>query len=475
MSSEPVIALRGVGKAYPMFKRPQDRLRQMLWRGRRKFYEDFWAVHGVDLDIYRGETVGIVGRNGSGKSTLLQLVCGTLQPSCGRLVVRGRIAALLELGAGFNPEFTGRENVFMSAAILGLTDAEIESRYDAIVAFADIGNFITQPVKSYSSGMYARLAFAVAIHVDPDVLVIDEALSVGDEAFQRKCFSRIQHIRAAGATVLFVSHSAASIVELCDRAVLLDRGERLLTGTPKAVIAMYQKLLYAPPEHVAAIREQIRAVDRGLPASPEQLRSAAVAAGCDREEERDAPDEVCFDPELHPQSTVVYAQRGAEIRNVRILNAAGKTVNVLSPRGQYVYAYEVAIQEPAFLVRCGMMVRSITGLELAGLVSHPVGHGLEYVEPGTILRVRFRFQARLAPGTYFLNAGVVGWQNGQEIYLHRITDVLMAKVSPVPNYRTTGYVDLSVEPLCEIVREDLKGGRAEPLHAEGCAGSLGPS
>ena len=221
MSSEIAISVADVSKRYQIYDAPSDRLKQMLTRARKQYFREFSALKNISFEVRKGETVGIIGRNGSGKSTLLQIICGTLNPTGGTLHTRGRIAALLELGAGFNPDFTGRENVYMNAAILGLSKLEIEQRFDDIAAFADIGEFIEQPVKSYSSGMSVRLAFAVAINVDAQILIIDEALSVGDELFQRKCFSRIEAIRAQGATILFVSHSGGTIIELCDRAILL--------------------------------------------------------------------------------------------------------------------------------------------------------------------------------------------------------------------------------------------------------------
>ena len=241
MSSDVAIRIQGVSKVYPVYARPHHRLLEMLWpRGANgRFRDEFHALKKIDLEIRKGHTVGIVGRNGSGKSTLLQIICGTLTPTTGSVEVAGRLAALLELGAGFNPEFSGLENVYLNATILGLHRDEIDRRLDEILAFADIGDFINQPVRSYSSGMYVRLAFAVAINVTPDILVVDEALSVGDEAFQRKCFARIEKIRAEGATVLFVSHSAGTVVDLGDHAVLLDGGEMLTQGMPKRVVSLY--------------------------------------------------------------------------------------------------------------------------------------------------------------------------------------------------------------------------------------------
>mgnify|MGYP000211518937 CR=1 FL=1 len=243
MSCDPVISLQGVDKCYQLYAQPVDRLKQFVWRGKRNFYQDFWALRNINLQINAGEVIGIVGCNGAGKSTLLQLICGTLSPSAGDITVNGRIAALLELGAGFNPEFSGRENVWMNAAILGLSDEEIGERFDDIVAFSGISDFIDQPVKTYSSGMYVRLAFAVATSVDPDILIIDEALSVGDGAFARKSFDRIMQLKAAGKTILFCSHSLYHIEAICDRAIWLNRGEVAKSGGPAAVISAYDLFL----------------------------------------------------------------------------------------------------------------------------------------------------------------------------------------------------------------------------------------
>jgi len=238
-----VIELAQVSKRYLIYSQPRHRLLQMLSGGRRKYGQEFWALRDVNLTVRRGEVVGIVGRNGAGKSTLLQLVCGTLQPSDGLRRVQGTVAALLELGAGFNPDFTGRENVFMNAAILGLSRAEIESRFDAIAAFADIGDVLDRPVKTYSSGMFMRLAFAVAVHVDPEILVIDEALSVGDGVFARKSFDRIMAMKDAGKTILFCSHSTYHIESICSRALWIDQGQVRLDADPARVVAAYNDFL----------------------------------------------------------------------------------------------------------------------------------------------------------------------------------------------------------------------------------------
>jgi len=241
MSSEWAIEARDLGKCYSLFDRPSDRLKQLLWGRWREsaYHREFWALRDVSLTIAPGEVVGIVGRNGAGKSTLLQMVCGTLEPSTGSLAVQGRVAALLELGAGFNPDFTGLENVFMNGAILGLTKAQVQDRLEEILAFADIGEFIHQPVKTYSSGMFMRLAFAVATSVEPEVLVIDEALSVGDGAFARKSFERIMGLKEAGKTILFCSHSMYQVEALCSRALWVDGGRLRMDGPATEVTSAY--------------------------------------------------------------------------------------------------------------------------------------------------------------------------------------------------------------------------------------------
>lgn len=239
MSSEIAIRVQNLSKHYHIYDHPRDRLLQILWRGKRRYYRDFHALENVSFDIAKGETVGIIGRNGAGKSTLLQLICGTLTPSSGQVDVKGRIAALLELGTGFNPEYSGRDNVMINAAILGLTPEETAARYDDIVEFADIGEFINQPVKTYSSGMYVRLAFSVAIHVRPDILIVDEALSVGDAFFQAKCMTRMRQMIDQGATLLFISHDIGAVKAICQKVIWLEQGKIRQQGATNEVANLY--------------------------------------------------------------------------------------------------------------------------------------------------------------------------------------------------------------------------------------------
>lgn len=242
-TSEIAIKVENLSKCYHIYDKPRDRLLQMLTRGRKQYFQEFWALKDVSFEIKKGETVGIIGRNGSGKSTLLQMICGTLNPTHGNVQTHGRVAALLELGSGFNPEFTGRENVYMNASVLGLSREEIDGRFDSIIAFADIGGFIEQPVKTYSSGMMVRLAFGVIAHVDADILVIDEALAVGDAFFTQKCMRFLRNFMETG-TVLFVSHDTGSVLSLCSRALWIDKGQTIQDGSPKEVCEQYLEAFY---------------------------------------------------------------------------------------------------------------------------------------------------------------------------------------------------------------------------------------
>ncbi|MBX9914936.1 MAG: ABC transporter ATP-binding protein [Pseudomonadaceae bacterium] len=440
MSSEVAIAVSNLSKCFHIYDKPRDRLLQMFARSRKQYFREFWALNSVSFEVKKGETVGVVGRNGSGKSTLLQIICGTLNPTHGSAVTVGRIAALLELGSGFNPEFSGRENVYMNAAVLGLSRKETDAKFSEIEAFAEIGNFIDQPVKSYSSGMMVRLAFAVAIHADPQILIVDEALSVGDELFQRKCFARIEAIKKSGATILFVSHSGSTVIDLCDRAILLDAGEKLTEGLPKLVIGQYQKLLYAPADKVASIRADVQA-NHEIELAPAIKEGAAVSSAPNRVGGRAEIDEF-FDPYLQSTSVLAYESHGAQIKNPEIRTLAGERVNCLNRGGTYRYSYQVDFASSADTVRFGMMIKTLSGVELGGAASSAsASDSISYVSPGSTVQVAFSFECNLNPGTYFLNSGVMGVIAGSETYLHRLLDACLFRVLPVASNLTTGVVD----------------------------------
>jgi lipopolysaccharide transport system ATP-binding protein len=496
-----MISIRNLGKCYRVYARPADRLKQALYRGRRRYFREVWALRDVSLEIEPGQTVGLVGRNGSGKSTLLQLICGTLTPTTGQVEIRGRVAALLELGAGFNPEFTGRENVHLNAAILGLSKAEVDARYDEIVAFSEIGDFIDQPVKTYSSGMYVRLAFAVATCAEPDILIVDEALAVGDEAFQRKCYARLQSFKERGGTILFVSHNSSAVVELCDTAHLLDHGERLVSGRPKTVIGQYQKLLNTPASKLEAVRELIRefgAQGSGVGGQGSGIEDQGSTAEAQRSEVRGQRSEVgdpkseisnlksqisnpqsanpqpstlnsqpssnpqssdfrlpisdlsSHDPNLVPRSTIAYESRGALIEGPHLTTLAGQRVNVLARGGTYVYRYTVHFSQPAWSVRFGMMIKTISGLELSGGASSTFADAVDIDKDSTV-EVQYRFRCLMLPGVYFMNAGVDAMVDGRRQFLHRLVDAFMLRVQAEEDLTRAGLVDLCLEPSFQVL------------------------
>lgn len=440
MSQEKAISINDLSKCYQIYGEPQDRLKQAFWRDRKQFFKEFWALKNISFDVKKGETVGVLGRNGSGKSSLLQVICGTLAPSGGEVDVQGRIAALLELGAGFNPDFTGRENIFLNAAVLGMTREEIENRLEEIIAFSELENFMDQPVRTYSSGMYIRLGFSVAINVDPDILIIDEALAVGDEAFQRKCFSKIQSLQNEGKTILLVSHSAGAILELCNQAILLDQGEMILSGNPKQVVTQYQKLIYCPKEKVNALRNKIRAIkDSESSVTLEEENKLGLVEKDESEEAREY-----FDPNLKPKSTIRYENQGAHIKDIRIENEKGEVVNCLLRQSEYTLKYNALFSKEASRVRGGTLLKTITGMELGGLLSHPEGGGVDYVENGQEVEFVFKFRCVLHPGTYFFNTGVVEIKDEGEQYLDRLIDAGMFIVQPEKGLVALGPLDFSI-------------------------------
>lgn len=448
-SSVPAIRVEDVSKVYNLYRAPSDRLKQMLYGWRRPFYSEFPALKNISLEVARGETVGIVGRNGSGKSTLLQIICGTVAATSGRVDVNGRIAALLELGAGFNPEFSGRENVHLNGSILGLTRAQMEERFDSIAEFADIGDFIEQPVKTYSSGMYVRLAFAVAINADPDVLVIDEALSVGDEAFRRKCFARIEQIKNSGATILFVSHSAGSILQLCSRAILLDKGEKLVEGHPKLVINHYQRLSNLSGKEAESVRAEIMAA-----ATPGHADHESAPKIVPTLKPQSPSTQEQYNPNLVSTSKIEFESKGAKISDLAILNEQGKPVNTLQLGRKYTYRFQVEFHRDLPSVAFGMLVKTTKGIDVVGCStrSDPVLH-LKSIKAGMKAEAQFEFLCNFRPSTYFVNAGVSNPESDDGTFLHRILDGLVFHVAPVENSTSTGIVDSGIVPQARIIAQ----------------------
>jgi len=456
-----LINAQNLGKRYRIYANPIQHLKALLWPGLKGQFAETWALRNVSFSVCAGEVVGIVGRNGSGKSTLLQLVAGTLTPTQGRVNVQGRVAALLELGSGFNADFTGRENVFLNGLLLGASRMEIAERLADIEAFAEIGRYFDQPVKTYSSGMVVRLAFAVQVLLDKDILIVDEALAVGDEVFQRKCFAAIERFREGGGTVLFVSHSGETIIQLCDRALLLHHGQLVLQGNAKRVMDWYHKLIYAPVEAEARVLARMQEAPDAEPAEALAVagllsmasaakESAAVRLGPMAEMESDD-----YDPNLRSRSVLFYEDRGAKISSFALYNEHGQKVNVLRPRQTYIWSYNVEFTELARRVRFGMTIKTASGLELGGAATARAFQEMPLVEAGWKLRVCFKFVNLLEEGIYFLNAGVGGEREGIEHYLARAVDLSVFRVTNVENRLLSGGpVDFLIRARVERVDGD---------------------
>ncbi|MEI8197922.1 MAG: ABC transporter ATP-binding protein, partial [Phycisphaerae bacterium] len=374
-----------------------DRLLQTLWRGRRKFYREFWALRNVDLEIRRGECVGIIGRNGSGKSTLLQMIAGTLTPTEGEVQVRGRVVALLELGSGFNPDFTGRENVYLNGSILGLSAREIDQRFAAIAAFADIGDFMEQPVKTYSSGMYVRLAFAVVVNVDPDVLIVDEALAVGDMFFQSKCISHMRALLDRGVTLLFVSHDMGAIKSLCHRAIWLEHGELKDAGTASAVVDHYFAFKAAQKQDVVVTPEG-KAVAVPVAAVPAHPIFAGWQGFAKRAE---------FQRVRNGKAAFV---------NIQLLNERHEEASLVAFDEEVSLCMAIEAQEDIACLESGYIIRNKDGVDLVYADSIIAEQPLRCVKAGSRHIISHRFRTPLAAGRYHICCALsipVNSSNGQ--------------------------------------------------------------
>lgn len=413
MSSDDIaIRVHQLGKRYQIYETPRDRLKQfMLPRLRRlagaapkHYFSEFWALNDVSFEVKKGETVGIIGRNGSGKSTLLQMICGTLSPTNGHVEVTGRVAALLELGAGFNPEFTGRENIFMNGTLLGLSKQEIEARYDDIVAFADVGAFIDQPVKMYSSGMFVRVAFAIAASMDPSILIVDEALAVGDLAFQAKCMVRLRELMDAGTTVLFVSHDMSSVRNICSKVLWLKQGRAVAFGDPKDVVGAY----------VGEMNLEINRIAGGRPAQ-------AVPDSTPRLPSESIP----LEPVPFLDGHTRYGDGRVTILDITLLNGHGQATELLELHEPY--AVRIVVRANADIERpaIGYSLCDFKGNQVVGGInSNFPDVKMPPFEAGKVYRVDVSAINTLAQGGYTINVGVENVV--QQNKVHQFLDVLVS-------------------------------------------------
>jgi lipopolysaccharide transport system ATP-binding protein len=416
-TTEYAIEVNGLGKCYQIYDKPSDRLKQMLMRGRKQYFKEFWALKDVSFNIKKGETVGIIGRNGSGKSTLLQMICGTLNPTGGEVKVNGRVAALLELGAGFNPEFSGVENVYMAASLYGLSKEEVDQRFDAIATFADIGDHIHQPVKTYSSGMYVRLAFAVIAHVDAEILVIDEALAVGDAFFTQKCMRFLRNFMKCG-TVLFVSHDTSSVRNLCNRAVWLDKGSIIESGSPKDVCERYLEAFFEENQgkHNARSPKLEHHTDE-LPAPRDQRQDFINHSNL-----RNDIQVFRFVPEA-----ASFGKRSAEIVNVGFFDSDRRPLAWIVGGEDVILRVSAVAMAPLRSVIIGFHVKDRLGQTLFGDNTY-----ISYLDSplacdvGEEIVAEFDFQMpRLASGDYSVSAAIADGTQSEHIQHHWIHDALL--------------------------------------------------
>jgi len=455
--SRPVaISVADVSKCYQIYEKPQHRLFQGLFRNRRRFFREFWALRNVTFDIHQGQTLGIIGRNGSGKSTLLQIICGTSTATTGTVAVNGRVAALLELGAGFNPEFTGRENVYMNGTVLGLTRAQLDERFDAIAAFADIGDFIEQPVKAYSSGMFVRLAFAVAAHVDADILVIDEALAVGDAYFTQKCMRFLRAFRERG-TLLFVSHDTGALANLCDTAIWLDNGAVRQIGDAKHVSEDYLQAVYEQQQGesdlAAALQQMPAMADVGAAAG----QSDADANTDDGDEAGDVVEDgaAADAPSIVPEilSKKAFGIGGAIVTSVTLTDAANARVNVVSRAIEAALSITCLAQRDLFSPIIGFTLRDRLGQDVFGENTFRFYQRAPVTaKAGDVLQARFTFVLpRLPLGDYSVSVAVAEGTQFAHVQHHWVHDVLV--FTSQPEHHCFGLVGLELRGVDLRVRE----------------------
>lgn len=416
--SEVAIQVSHVSKLYKLYDKPMDRLKESLGLTREKKYKEHYALRDLSFEVKKGECVGIIGTNGSGKSTILKIITGVLNATSGDIGVNGRISALLELGAGFNPEYTGVENIYLNGTMMGFSREEIDKKLDDILAFADIGEFVHQPVKTYSSGMFVRLAFAVSINIDPEILIVDEALSVGDVFFQVKCYRKFEEFKKMGKTILFVSHDLSSISKYCDRVILLNKGEKMAEGAPKRIVDLYKQLLVNKDDQVIEQGTQSEIVEEVLKNPGDFWKS-----------------ELTLNPQL-----LDYGEKQAEIVDFALIDENGKISSSIV-KGKYFkirmkVRFHKDLQDPVF----AFTIKDTQGTEITGTNTMFENISCGPVKKGEEKTVTFTQKMNLQGKSYLLSLGCVGFSNNKFLVYHRLYDVCNIDVISAKN--TVGYYDM---------------------------------
>lgn len=425
---ETVIKVNHINKVYHLYDRQKDRLKEIWSLSHRSYHKDHYALQDIDFGVYKGECVGIIGTNGSGKSTLLKIITGVLEPTSGSVEKQGKISALLELGTGFNMEYTGLKNIYLNGLMMGYTSQEMDEKVQSIIDFAEIGDYINQPVKTYSSGMFARLAFAVAINVDPDILIVDEALSVGDIFFQAKCYKKFNEFQEQGKTILFVSHDLSSVLKYCNRCLLINQGEQIAMGNTAEVVNIYRKLL------VETAHEQDHKVDddiREMNTHNAEIRgekTVTEATGLWKEQ-------LVLNPNVSS-----YGNGKAEIIDFAIFDERGEVTNSILKNTIFRIVMKVRFHEGLDSPIFAYTIKDLKGQDVTGTNTYLEGQMIEFVHKGDILQITFSQKLVLQGGQYLLSLGCTGYEGEKFVVHHRLYDVCNLHV--LSERDTIGVVDL---------------------------------
>ncbi len=415
--SEIAIKVDNVSKLYKLYDKPSDRIKESLGLSRKKLHKEHYALNNISFDVAKGECVGIIGTNGAGKSTILKIITGVLNPTSGKIDINGRISALLELGAGFNSEYTGMENIYLNGMMLGFSKEEIEAKVDSILSFADIGDFINQPVKTYSSGMFVRLAFAVAINIEPEILIVDEALSVGDVFFQTKCYRKFEEFKAMGKTILFVSHDLGSINKYCDRAILLNKGKKHAEGSPKEIIDLYKRILV---DESSKTSDEFEVLEKRVQSHNNTNWKQSML--------------------INPDN-IEYGDKRAIIEDFGLFDSNGEITNTINKFDDFFIKmrvrFNIDVDAPIF----AFTVRDLKGTELAGTNTFIEKANVYDVKAGEIIEVSFEQKMTLQKGQYMLQLGCTGYNGDDLDVYHRLYDICCIQV--ISDKVTVGYFDIN--------------------------------
>ena len=436
--AEVAISVNNVSKMYKLYDNPMDRLKESLGLSRKKKYKEHYALNDVSFQVRKGETVGIIGTNGSGKSTILKIITGVLNPTQGQVVVDGRISALLELGAGFNGEYSGIENVYLNGTMIGFSKEEIDAKLQDILDFADIGDFVNQPVKTYSSGMFVRLAFAVAINIEPEILIVDEALSVGDVFFQAKCYRKFEEFKEMGKTILFVSHDLSSIGKYCDRVVLLNKGKKLAEGDAKEMVNLYRRVLVNQYEEPEEIQEE-----ESTNSISEQEKEEKVEKVFNQPQQEDLMKaQLNLNPEV-----LEYGSKLAEIEDFSIRDDTGMITNVIEKGKIFSVDMKIRFQEDISEPIFAFTLKDLKGTEITGTNTMYENIPVALQKKGDVRHITFTQKMPLEAGEYMLCLGCTGYHQGEFTVFHRLYDV--CNLTVITDKKAVGYFDMFSKVVLE--------------------------